>query len=76
MIVVHAYSVLGVTHVAMYVPGKKPTVGEPMTEDRLLARAESQKHEAGAASEILDAFESCLEQMHDQGRDVQAVLDV
>lgn len=75
MIVIHAYTVLGVIHVAAYVPAGTPAVGQPLQEDRLLARSERLPWPQGTAAALLDCVEEVLETMHREGRDVAAVLD-
>lgn len=75
MFVIHAYSILGTIHVAMYVPAGAPGVGQPMEESRLLARSTAPFGAQGVAGGILDGVEACFEQMQREGRDVGAVLD-
>lgn len=75
MIVIHAYTVLGVAHVAAYVPAGTPAVGQPLREDRLLARSERLLDAQGTAHLLLDCVEELFETMQREGRDLDAVLD-
>lgn len=75
MIVIHVYSVLGVTHVDAYVPAGTPAVGEPMPADRQLGRSETLPDARGMGSAVLDGVEQILEQMQREGRDLEAVVD-
>lgn len=75
MIVIHAYTVLGVAHVSAYVPAGTPAVGQPLLEDRLLGTATRLLDAQGTAHHLLDCVEEILERMQREGRDLDAVID-
>lgn len=76
MFVIHAYTVLHMIEVKLYVPRSRGESREQLGDDRLLAGVAEPHRPGPAGAQIADMVRACFQQMENKGEGVVEVLDL